>query len=115
MTFQNLTPIPNTRVRGMIRKLKLEGLYPLIIMEDSSMKEEGRLRYDEIHQIAIIFLRDGKDTSSLTHELRHLWQLEKLTPEVCRMIYEQEQKTVGYDANILEVDAYDWEKKNYKK
>lgn len=98
----------------MGKRLKLKWIYPVIIMEDPTMKPVGVLRFDEVTQMAFIFIKDGQDQSSLNHELRHLWQIEQLTPEFCRTIYQMEQETVGYDQNVLEVDAFEWEKKCHK-
>jgi hypothetical protein len=111
MKFKNLTPIPNKVITQMGKRLKLKWKYPVIILEDPTMQAVGVMRFDEATEICFIFLQDGSDRSSLNHELRHLWQMEQMGPEVCRIIYEMEQKLVGYDQNTLELDAFEWEKK----
>ena len=111
MKFLNLTSIPNKFISRMGRELKLKWIYPVVILEKPKLKALGLVRYDETNQICLVILKDGSDRSSLVHELRHLWQMEQMTPEVCRVIYEIEQQAVGYEENTLELDAFDWEKR----
>jgi hypothetical protein len=115
MKVINLTKIPDSVILDIGQHLKLKWLYPVVILENPKIKPLGVLRYDWRNEICVIMLKDGSDQSSLAHELRHLWQMEKLSPEMCQVIYHMEQKLGGHHKNILENDAYEWESYFYKK
>ncbi len=52
-----------------------------------------------------IVIRPDAPTRTLAHELRHAYQCQVMGKDIFDVIYDQEMELVGYQENVLEIDA----------
>lgn len=113
--LKNCTSIPDSEIEKILNELDLKLPFKTIISEDVSLEKMGDVRFNFQERICFIFLKNEFDISTLAHELRHVWQMVEMSPEVHEMIYAIEQEQEGYSNNILEIDAFEWEDEFSKK
>lgn len=108
-SIKNLSAINDSIVETIANYLNLKRVYSVVILVNPDMDKFGDIQFAFKEQICFISLKDENDLSTLAHEMRHLWQMEQLGAEEYEALYSEEMNFVGYEQNILEVDAFEWE------
>ena len=107
--MKNLSDIPDSTVKKIAKSMGINNSCKVLICVEESLDKAGDFRFSDLYNTAVIYLKKSDDTSTLVHELRHLWQLQTLGYETFDTINQMEESLEGYEKNIFEIDAFAFE------